>query len=143
MSGKSPSPYGERLKQAMVLAGMAGPDGKLKRDARERLSRAIGVSVQSVGQVLNGDSKKFAPENSARAARFLRVDHFWLATGEGEPRPPGPSEEAISFARQFDKLDETGRKKFYAAIILAHPGVPDAEVEAKMPITRTPNESTH
>lgn len=121
--------YAERLARAMELARLTG------RDARAKLATALGISVQAVGQALNGKSK-FSAETSARAARFLKVDHFWLATGEGEPRPTAVSDEALDFARRYDKLDAEGRAKFSAAIVLARQGVSDAQVEAAMPITR-------
>lgn len=69
--------YGTRLDQAIKLA----------KASRKALGEAMGISEQAVGMVVRGDSGAFNVENSARAARFLRVDHHWLATGEGEPRP--------------------------------------------------------
>jgi transcriptional regulator with XRE-family HTH domain len=115
--------YGQRLAEAMALAGMAEADGTLKKDARSRLAAALEISVQAVGQVLTGASRAFTPEKSARAARFLKVDHYWLATGEGEPRPPGLSPEALEFARRYDRLDAEGKAKFSAAIVLAQRGL--------------------
>ncbi len=38
-------------------------------------------------QMLTGSSKALTAENTAKAARFLRVDWYWLATGEGEMEP--------------------------------------------------------
>jgi len=67
--------YGERLEHALRLS---------KRD-RMALSQVLGISVQAIGQVLAGKTKALTAENSARAARFLGVDQFWLATGEGRP----------------------------------------------------------
>jgi hypothetical protein len=122
--------YGDRLARAMGLAGLKG------RDARAKLATHLRVTVQAVGQVLTTPGRSFSAEISARAARFLKVDHYWLATGEGEPRPNVTvSEEAMDFARRYDKLDEEGRRKFSAAIVLARPGVSDEEVERSMPIT--------
>jgi len=66
--------YGRRLEQALHLAG----------SSRKDLCRAIGVTLQALGQVLSGKTKALTSENSAKAARFLRVDHYWLATGEGQ-----------------------------------------------------------
>lgn len=136
MAGKyTPSEYGRRLKIAMGLAGLLEADGELKPGAMAKIGSALGISGAAVGMVLSGQTKQFTPENSARAARFLRVDHFWLATGEGEARPSGVSDEAMAWARRYDKLDSNGRAKFSAAIVLAQDGVPDAQVEAAMPIT--------
>lgn len=69
--------YGERLDAALSKSG---------KD-RAQLSQGIGVSVQAIGQVIAGKTKALTAENSARAARFLSVDHYWLATGEGGPDP--------------------------------------------------------
>ena len=131
------STYAERLKVAMELAGYKGRDARSRLSARLKEVQECTLSVQAIGQVLNSPTRAFSAEVSARVARLLRVDHFWLATGEGEPRPGGLSEDAVAFARRYDKLDEEGRRKFSAAIILARPGAPDAVVEKKMPITTT------
>jgi transcriptional regulator with XRE-family HTH domain len=122
--------YGKRLAHALEVA----------RKDRAALAEHLKISVQAIGAVLNGKSSAFTAENSAKAARWLRVDHYWLATGEGEPRPPGLSEEAVSFAQRYDRLDEEGRAKFSAAIVIARTGVPDQVVEDKMPVTRKARE---
>jgi len=51
------------------------------------LSVALGVSVQAIGQTLSGATRALTAENCAKAAKFLGVDLFWLATGVGEMRP--------------------------------------------------------
>lgn len=72
--------YGERLQTALKHARksvadlarhLVGPEGDR------------GVSPSSVHQVLRGQTKAHTAENCVRAARFLQVDPFWLATGEG------------------------------------------------------------
>lgn len=72
--------YGERLQQALTHAGktvaelarqLVGPEGQR------------GISASSVHQVLRGQTKAHTAENCVRAARFLGVDPFWLATGQG------------------------------------------------------------
>lgn len=68
--------YGERLEEALRLAGCE----------RKALCGAVGITLQALGQVISGKTKALTAENSARAARFLQVDHFWLATGEGLAR---------------------------------------------------------
>jgi transcriptional regulator with XRE-family HTH domain len=74
------STYGERLQQALthsqktvaeLARQLVGPDG------------TRGISASSVHQVLRGQTKAHTAENCVRAARFLRVDPFWLATGQG------------------------------------------------------------
>lgn len=121
--------YGERLQQAMQLARLTD------KDARSKLATALGISVQAVGQVLTGSTKAFTADKSAKAARFLKVDHYWLATGEGEPKPPGLSEEAIAFAAKYDRLDRQERERWALLVQVARTGVPDAQVERDMPIT--------
>lgn len=66
--------YGERLDYAIKLA----------KSSRAAVAEATGRSVQAIGQVIRGDTGALTAENSARAARALGVDHYWLATGEGE-----------------------------------------------------------
>lgn len=66
--------YGERLEEALRWA---------KKD-RAQLGAALQISVQAIGQVIAGKTKALTAENSAKAARFLNVDHYWLATGEGQ-----------------------------------------------------------
>lgn len=54
--------------------------------------------MQAVGDVINGKSKAFTAENNAKAAEFLKVNSFWLATGDGSmmsdvqpPAHPAPA----------------------------------------------------
>jgi transcriptional regulator with XRE-family HTH domain len=145
MAGKyTPTAYGQRLKRALVLAGYGLGEDELREGAAAKLAKALKVSTAAVGMVLSGQTKQFTPENSARAARFLKVDHFWLATGEGEPRPPGLSEAAAAFGRRYDSLGLQQREGLEKVLdILARPGVTDAEVEKAMPITATRPRQTH
>lgn len=69
------STYGNRLHEALLLAN---------RD-RQDLADVLAVSVQAIGQVISGKTRALTAANSERAARFLRVDPYWLATGEGSP----------------------------------------------------------
>jgi transcriptional regulator with XRE-family HTH domain len=69
--------YGNRLDQAIKLA----------KSSRKALGEAIGITEQAIGQVIRGDTEALKAPHSAKAARFLKVDHHWLATSEGEPRP--------------------------------------------------------
>jgi transcriptional regulator with XRE-family HTH domain len=91
--------YGKRLDKALTLA--------LKE--RKELADAIGISVQAIGQVIQGKTAALTAENSAKAARFLKVDHYWLATGEGVPHPPvgatALSQHALALAKHFDRLE--------------------------------------
>jgi transcriptional regulator with XRE-family HTH domain len=73
--------FGQRLALAIELAGLP------KYGGASQLARGIGTTPQAPLQVLKGESKALTAENTARAAKFLKVDWFWLATGEGKPRP--------------------------------------------------------
>lgn len=68
--------YGERLDRALRMTG---------KD-RLYLAAQIDISVQAISQVIAWKTKALTAENSARAARVLQVDGYWLATGEGEPQ---------------------------------------------------------
>lgn len=128
----SAAPYGERLLQAMKLAKLP------EREGRAKLAAALKITVQAVGMVINGKTKAFAAEQSARAARYLEVDHFWLATGEGEPRPPRPSEDAIALARQYDRLSDEEKRRYRMLLLAAKNGLSDAEVAMHLPPPPTP-----
>jgi len=96
--------YGDRLEQALEFAGRS----------RKDLCAAIGVTQQALGQVISGKTKALTSENSARAARFLRVNHYWLATGEGqridEARPYTLSEYDESLPAAWQSASEESRE---------------------------------
>lgn len=107
--------YGSRLEQALQLA----------RRERIELANAIDVSVQAIGQVIAGKTKALTAENSAKAARYLQVDAYWLATGEGSPQ--GASSAGVGMwpfttitADQWYALSEAqrGRIEGFAEAIL-------------------------
>jgi len=81
------STYGERLAQALDLSG------KDRQDLADDLS----ISVQAVSQVLLGKTKALTAENSVKAARFLGVDAYWLATGAGSPQAQAEVPQAWPF----------------------------------------------
>jgi transcriptional regulator with XRE-family HTH domain len=91
-----------RLAAGMRHAGVSGAE----------LSRALGISSQAVSLVLGGHSKALTAENTAKAARFLGVDLYWLATGEGQMTPlsaeqgTGLTPEALQIAKWFDRLQD-------------------------------------
>jgi predicted transcriptional regulator len=74
------SNYGKRLKLAM--------DEVTPKCDRATLARVLGVTVQSIGQVIRGETHRLDMLNHGKAYRFLRVNDIWLATGDGEMRPP-------------------------------------------------------
>jgi phage repressor protein C with HTH and peptisase S24 domain len=76
--------YGERLKLALETA----------KKSRKDLAAAMGITVQAIGDVVNGKTRAFTAENNARAAAFLSANPSWLATGDGSPQAapePAPS----------------------------------------------------
>lgn len=109
--------YGDRLSEALDLA----------KKTRKELAEHLEVSVQALGQAILGRTNAATAENCARTARFLRVDAFWLATGEGEARPRSLySPMATKIARDFDdRVPTEKRDAVYAnvmgAIDLASP----------------------
>lgn len=67
--------YGQRLLEALKAAGKS----------RRQLATALGITEQAVGNIINGkETTFFMANNSAEAAAFLDVDHYWLATGKGQ-----------------------------------------------------------
>lgn len=69
--------YGKRLDEALAHAGKS----------RKALADVLGCTPQAIGIVINwaGEKdRKLETEAHARCAKFLKVDHYWLATGEGE-----------------------------------------------------------
>lgn len=67
--------FGARLAAALEAA----------KKTRRELADHLLISVQAVGQAINGG--RFSAANAAKAARFLGVNWYWLATGEESPAP--------------------------------------------------------
>lgn len=65
--------FSDRLKKALSHAERQPGD----------LQKHLPVSYQAIKKVLDGSSKSFSAENCAKAARYLGVSIYWLATGEG------------------------------------------------------------
>lgn len=93
--------FADRLKAAMG-----------ERFSRDDVAKACGISVQAIAQVLKGTTKALTAENTARAARLLGVDWYWLATGEGSATANQAQEQeksVLSALREIKRLDpETG-----------------------------------
>lgn len=70
--------FGERLGYALELRGVA----------RKTLAAVLGVSVQAVNQMINSPTGAMTAANTAKASRYLKVNNYWLATGEGDPASP-------------------------------------------------------
>lgn len=69
--------FQERLEKAMEKTGTS---------PRE-LADGLGLTYQAVKKVVDGKTRQMAADNCAHAAKFLKVNHWWLATGEGAPKP--------------------------------------------------------
>ena len=115
--------YKDRLQKSLELAGKTVPE----------LARYLEVSPQAIYQQLkggkSGDGQMYA-ENSAKTARFLKVDHFWLATGIGEARPQNaPSETAMALAHRFDKMTDEQQQTIRTLMSVYAPPAPDKRVE--------------
>jgi transcriptional regulator with XRE-family HTH domain len=103
--------------------------------SRRELADHLGISMQAVSQVLNGVNKNMNAENTIRAARFLKVSSWWLATGEGPPIGRDAlcealSSEAISYAVEWDSMSEPERAQFkllLAAVRVAPTGHGDLD----------------
>lgn len=93
--------YKDRLTQALALA----------RRSTKDLQEHLGVSYQAMKKLENGKTKAFSAENNARAARFLDVDAYWLATGEGQPRPLTPWPFPMILPSQYAQLDADFRRQ--------------------------------
>lgn len=129
LSGSAPKlaamTFGQRLERALTLA----------ESDRAKLAKALQISVQAISQTITGKTGAFTAENAAKAARFLRVDPYWLSTGDGEPRSPGNlTPDAIQVAMRFDSMSERQRRSFLrvlSAFMAEDPGESAASAENK------------
>jgi transcriptional regulator with XRE-family HTH domain len=87
--------YGKRLEEAIKIAG----------SSRAKVATAAGLTVQAIGQCIRGETEFLKVDGSARAAAFLDVDHFWLATGEGKPRPDRAWPFELILPSQYKQID--------------------------------------
>lgn len=110
--------YGKRLKKALDAANKS----------RKQLAFELDCTVQAIGMVITGGGKLergLSAENNVKAAKYLRVDSYWLATGDGEmvqdanaagKAAASLSEDALDIAVYFDKLqDREARTVAYVA----------------------------
>lgn len=91
----------DRIKQALELANKTASN----------LQKELGVSPAAMTYLLDGSTKSFNAANNAKAARFLDVDAFWLATGEGSPRPLHPWPFPMILPSQYAQLDSDFRRQ--------------------------------
>jgi len=69
--------YGKRLEAALTHAGKSR---KALADLLDCTPQAIGIVINWTGE----KDRKLGTEAHAEAAKFLKVDSYWLATGKGE-----------------------------------------------------------
>lgn len=117
--------YADRLALAMKLA----------HTDRAALADGIGVSVQAIGQVLKGETKALTALNNAKAARFLAVGAYWLATGEGEPREAAAlreslTDEAVIHAASWDRMTAAERRQLHFLMLASRKGVDPTKIKA-------------
>jgi transcriptional regulator with XRE-family HTH domain len=60
---------------------------------------SLGISASAIGQTINGQTNAMTAENTLRAARFLNVSAYWLATGEGAMHDVLPLHTAVAEGR--------------------------------------------
>ncbi len=89
------STFSERLEASLWSA----------RKDRQQLAEALSISVQAIGQVLSGKTKALNAENTAKAARYLRVDPYWLATGEGGISTPSCLNAGWPFSIPYESYE--------------------------------------
>ncbi len=102
--------YGKRLDQALKHAAKS----------RRELGLHLGMSPQNIGMIITNAKKTdqhLGSEDHAKAARYLRVNAHWLATGEGEMTGDGSqtgyelSVQAVELAELLDMIPVSDRVK--------------------------------
>jgi hypothetical protein len=91
----------DRLREALALASKTA--GNLQKE--------LGISPAAMTYLLDGATKSFNAANNAKAARYLDVDAYWLATGEGQPRPQQPWPFPMVLPSQWAQLDADFRRQ--------------------------------
>ncbi len=91
----------DRIRKALELANKTS--GQLQKE--------LGISPAAMTYLLDGTTKAFNAANNSRAARFLDVDAYWLATGEGQPRPLTPWPFPMILPSQYAQLDADFRRQ--------------------------------
>lgn len=102
--------FGDRLKHALDV----------RKAERKALAAVLDISVQAISKIINSNSSMNA-QNTAKAARYLQVSWFWLATGEGEMdnvEYPVAKQEALALAnlRTIGTLDPSAADRIGAEL---------------------------
>ena len=95
--------YGERFQAAMTHALVDVHD----------MAKALGVSYTAVKKVLTGGTKMLRADNNSVAARAMRVNADWLATGDGAmlDRKEPLSDRAIFIGAQLDAAEDADERE--------------------------------
>lgn len=95
---------------------------------QEKAGGELGMNQSAVSQYLAGQ----VPLRITAALKFAKI----LKVKPVEIRPDLAeltnelSPEALDWAQRFDKLDERGKRRFEAALLLAFPAIPDERLES-------------
>ncbi len=105
--------YKDRLVTAMSLSGIDAHD----------LADALEITYTGAMKAIKGGksgTSEMTASNNSKAAKFMKVDPDWLATGEGEPRSERiwPFGDAIT-PTQFFALDKTTIQTVLDALVAA------------------------
>jgi hypothetical protein len=114
--------YGSRLEEALQESG---------KD-RAELAQCLGISVQAIGQVMRGETRALTAENSAKAARFLGVDDYWLATGEGAKKKASET-PSIDDVVQIVNAYRLGNKTQRAGLLTMARSIVESSSRGRMP----------
>lgn len=101
--------YFARLLEAMKLAGWRTdlPENELAHE----IKLLTGVSYQAAMKLIKGTSKALNAANHSMTADKLGVDHVWLATGDGNPRPERSWPFELFGRRDFMRIDKAYRER--------------------------------
>lgn len=90
---------------------------------QKALADACGVQPPSVSEWLSGRTKNMEGANLLAAAKFLRVNPDWLATGRGEMRPSDPAKlvtqddlDLSEIAEIYKRLDPDNKARVKSII---------------------------
>jgi len=111
--------YGARLAEAMGLKPGEAPSSAAMKD----FAAKIGVSYQAVKKLFNTDgqrSNSMQSHNHSRAARLLRVNPDWLATGEGTKDLTFPRPEELQVLEDFRLLEQYAPELLKLSLELLH-----------------------
>lgn len=115
--------YVERLAEALGVPADKDLWKEPDKGKAKALATALKVTPQAIEKFFRDSSKAMSAANNSRAAKHLRVDSDWLATGEGDkvtPRVWPYTEQATSLALRFDQEVPEALKPAIHAVILRH-----------------------